>query len=123
MTNKLAWTCVAATILLTIYGQIIIKWRVSGIVLPDAFGEKLSALGGMLADPWVITALSGAFVASLFWMAAMTRLPLSLAYPFTSLSFVIVAALGILFMGEPFTTSKAGGICLVVAGLVLLSRA
>jgi len=122
MTTRLAWISVAGTILLTIYGQIAIKWRVQGVVLPEAFSAKLWTLLHLLFDPWIFSAMACAVIASLFWMSAMTKLPLSLAYPFTSLSFVIVAVVGIALMGEPFSMTKAGGIGLVVIGLILLAR-
>lgn len=122
MTNKFAWISVAGTILFTIYGQLIIKWRVKDVTLPDGFMAKLPVVAKIVFDPWVFTGLASAGIAALFWMVAMTRLPLSLAYPFTSLSFVIVALLGIVFIGEPLTAGKIGGICLVLAGLFLIAR-
>lgn len=122
MTTKLAWISVAGTILFTIYGQIVTKWRVRDIVLPDPFMAKIWTLCHVLIDPWVFSALASAVVAALFWISAMTKLPLSLAYPFTCVSFVIVAALSTIIWHEPFTASKITGIGLVIVGLIVLAR-
>ena len=65
---------------------------------------------------------AAAFLASLFWMAAMTRLEMSYAYPFMSLSFVLVMLAGTTFYGEPFTLAKLAGVTLVMAGLVVIAR-
>lgn len=123
MNDKLAWMCVGGTVAFTIYGQVILKWRVRGVALPGPFAEKLWAILGMLADPWVLSGFLSAFVASLFWIAAMTRLPLNLAYPFTSMSFVLIVLFGTLFLHEPLTVSRFIGVLVVTAGLILLSRA
>ena len=46
-----------------------------------------------MLDPWIITAFIAAFLASVTWMLAMTRLQISHAYPMTALTFVVVAAI------------------------------
>src|SRR5947209_3637662 len=86
------------TVLLTVYGQIIVKWRVSlqgG--MPVVMGEKVRFVGHLLLDLYVWTAFLGAFFAAVSWMIAMTKFELSFAYPFMSLSFVLVLLLSALF--------------------------
>ena len=84
---------IAMTILLTVYGQLILKWQVG------VHGQLLSAplqplnILQLLLKPWVISAFVAAFGASLFWMAAISRLPLSKAYPYMALNFVFVLVL------------------------------
>jgi multidrug transporter EmrE-like cation transporter len=55
-------------------------------------------------------------------MAAMTKFPLSYAYPFTSLAFVLVVFLSAIFFNESVTTSKALGLGFVVLGIIIGSR-
>lgn len=120
--NRFSWFCVAGTIFLTICGQLLIKWRLAGLSLPAPLGGKLVILIRQLGDPWVILAFAAAFAASLFWMSAMTRLPLSVAYPFMSLSFVLTTLFGVAFLGEPLSLWKLAGILLVAIGLALIAR-
>lgn len=122
MTDKQAWIAVAGTILLTLCGQLLTKWRVGNISLPDQPLQKIGALLWLLTDLTILAALGCAFLASMLWMSAMTRLPLSIAYPFTSLSIVIVTLLGAYFTQEPITLAKLGGTLLVAAGLFVLAR-
>ena len=117
-----AVVCVALTIFLTVYGQIVIKWQLQGMTLPDSFGGKLLFLVAQFLNPWVLSSFISAFMASLCWMAAMTRVKLSDAYPYTSLSLVLVLALSHFFFGDALTSAKLWGTLLVVAGLVTLSR-
>ncbi|HWV91528.1 MAG TPA: EamA family transporter, partial [Burkholderiales bacterium] len=62
------------------------------------------------------------FGAALCWMLAMTKLDLSHAYPFVSLSFVLVLFLSALLFGEPLSWAKLAGIALVIAGVALGSQ-
>lgn len=114
---------VAVTVLLTVYGQIIVKWQVdeAGSV-PDTTIGKLHYALSLFAQPWVLTALLAAAIAAGSWMLALTRLDLSVAYPFVALSFVLVLIASAVFFNEALTTPKVAGIVLVVAGLILGSR-
>jgi multidrug transporter EmrE-like cation transporter len=55
-------------------------------------------------------------------MAAMTKLDLSHAYPFTSLAFVLVTAASALFFNEPVTGPKIAGIALICIGIAIGSQ-
>lgn len=111
------------TIALTVYGQLIIKWQVVNAgVFPENHTDKLHFLLQLMLNPWVISALVAALLASVSWMAAMTKLPLSHAYPLTSLTFVLVLALSPLLFQEPTSSLKIIGTILVVLGIVVGSQ-
>ena len=55
-------------------------------------------------------------------MAALTRMELSVAYPFMSLAFPLVALLSVPLLGEHFTILKGIGTGFILVGLFLLSR-
>lgn len=52
----------------------------------------------------------------------MTKIPLSVGYPFTALSFVLVLVFSNIILGESLTTMKILGTILVVAGIVVASQ-
>src|SRR5258706_10043932 len=107
----MSYVYISATVLLTVYGQLIIKWRVlEAGALPQASSDKALFFARLLMDPWVVSALAAAFLAALAWMAAMTKLDLSHAYPFVSLSFVLVLILSALFFAEPMNGYKIAGV-------------
>jgi drug/metabolite transporter (DMT)-like permease len=70
----------------------------------------------------VLSALAAAFGAALCWMLAMVKLELSHAYPFVSLSFVLVLFLSAVLFGEPLSWAKVLGILLIVAGVAVGSQ-
>lgn len=119
----MSYLYVLLTIVLTVYGQIVIKWQVlKAGALPEATGEKIAFLFHLLLNGWIISAFAAAFLASLFWMAAMTKLQLSHAYPFMGLTFVLVLLASGLFFHEPITAYKMAGVALIVLGLAVGSQ-
>lgn len=111
------------TIFFTVYGQLIIKWRVSlKDEMPLMFTDKLVFILNCVIDPYVLSGLLSAFIASMFWIAAMTKFELSFAYPFMSFSFVLVFLLSILFFGESITIGRIVGLLLIIAGIFISSR-
>jgi multidrug transporter EmrE-like cation transporter len=118
----MAWLYVAATIVLTVYGQIMVKWQVSlRGRLPTNVDGKIVFLLGLLLDPWVLSAMLAAFIAAVSWMAALSTLGLSRAYPFVGLSFALILLLSAVFFGETLTLTKIAGVTLVIAGIVVAS--
>lgn len=112
---------ILGTLLFTVYGQIILKWRLSGlkIVLPDNLIDKIVYMFKLLFDPYIFSGLLSAFVASFFWMAAMTKFEITQAYPFMSLAPAMVFVVGILFLGETFTIGKVVGLALIIIGTIV----
>lgn len=111
------------TIIFTVYGQIVIKWQVNNAgAFPSDITEKFLFLGKLLLNPWVISGFTSVFLASLSWMAAMTKFPLSYAYPFMSLAFVLVLFLSALFFQEAVTITKLISMGLIVAGIIIGSK-
>jgi drug/metabolite transporter (DMT)-like permease len=114
---------IALTILLTVYGQIILKWHMSRLgPMPTEFGPALIYLGRQLLNPWVISSFGSAFMASLTWMAAMTKYELSFAYPFMSLAFVLVALASYAFLGEAVGWQRIVGALIIIFGVFVSTR-
>lgn len=113
---------ILATLAFTVYGQLALKWRMDQMgPMPDGFVGGLRHLLGILPDPVVLSCFLAAFLASLAWMAAMTRFELSYAYPFMSLNFVIVLGLSIWLLGESLSVAKVAGVALIVLGTLVAS--
>ena len=121
--KKLNHLLIFGAVILTTYAQLIIKWRMSNNAkVTSGVLEKFIFLISMLFDPWVLSAIIGAFIGGLAWMAAMTKFELSYAYPFVSLSFVLVLLMSNIFFNEPLTPYKVIGVILIVAGVIVGSQ-
>lgn len=114
---------IALTIFFTVYGQLILKSQVSAAgAFPVDNGEKLSFMIRLLLNPLVISGFASAFIASLTWMMALTQFELSFAYPFMSLSFVVVILLSVILFGDTLTLNKVFGTILLLISLFIISR-
>ena len=121
--NLVGFVNIAATVALTVYGQLVFKWRVDVAgALPSGTGPRFEYLTRLLLDPWVISVFATALIASVTWALALTRFELSFAYPFMALSFVLVLVFGAAFLSESVTVAKVVGVLLIVLGLVIASR-
>lgn len=119
----MGYVYIFGTIFFTVYGQLIIKMRIGNYgSLPSETIEKLLFLLKLFLDPFIFSGFISAFLASMCWMAAMTKFELSYAYPFMGLTFVLVFLFSIFFMGESFNLYKLLGIALIVAGIVVVSK-
>lgn len=123
MYRKFDYLYVVLTIVFTVYGQLITKWRVAQWGdLPISAGAKIKFLFLLVFDPYILTGYVSAFLASLAWMAALTKFDLSYAYPFMSLNFVVVLLLSVMILQEPLNLNKVVGIILITLGTIIASR-
>jgi multidrug transporter EmrE-like cation transporter len=121
--HTMGYVYVAMTVLLTVYGQLAIKWQVNHAgALPADGAGRIAFYTALLLNPWVISAIVAAFAAMLSWMAAMTRFELSHAYPFMAANFVLVGLASIWLFNEPLTWNKVIGVGLICLGLFVVAR-
>jgi drug/metabolite transporter (DMT)-like permease len=94
-------------------GQILFKLGATNRGSLMAFVNPQIAGGGVLY-----------FLGAVLWVAALSKLPLSVAYPFTVLTFVLVYLASVFLLGERPSPGAIFGVALVLAGLaaILWSR-
>jgi drug/metabolite transporter (DMT)-like permease len=69
---------------------------------------------------WLALALYGA--ATLLWVRILATVPLSRAYPFMALAFILVPAGGYVFFHESITLRYVVGAVLIVVGVIVAAR-
>jgi multidrug transporter EmrE-like cation transporter len=107
------WLALAAAIVTAICGQVLLK---SG-----ATGD-----GGFLTQllrPHSIIGLVLYGGASLLYMIALRKIPVSVALPCTAASYVVVVLLGHFVFAEPITAQKLVALALICGGVVVLATA
>ncbi len=122
----LPYVYLSSTILLSVYSQLMIKWRISSKFadahLPDGLKDKILLMLRVVFDPFIFSGLVATFASGLFWMATMTKLDISYAYPFTSLGFVLVLIFSVLLFGEPLNAYKIVGVLCIMLGIFITSK-
>lgn len=115
--ERLFW--IGGTLGLGLYGQLVMKWRADLHAPKSMAGKRVEFIMAMLTDPWVLSGLGGAFLASIAYMFVLEKLPLAYAYPLMALSFVIVPVVSILIFGGRMQLMQAVGLALIVIGVSL----
>lgn len=96
-------------------GQLLFKK--AALSLPPQPGWADWAFNG-----WLMVALALYAVTTIGWVWVLRHAPLSLAYPFMGLAFIIVPLLGRWWLGEPVTLQTLAGGVLILAGVSLAAR-
>ncbi|CEG58349.1 DMT family transporter [Legionella fallonii] len=117
------YTTIFATIVFTVYGQLILKWRIANYgPLLETTVEKIKFLSFLFFAPFILSSFIAAILASLAWTITMTKLDLGQAYSFMSLNFVLVMILSAWLLYEPITLPKVERVALIMAGTFVIAR-
>ena len=114
---------VVISLLLTIYGQIIIKYRINLYPkVPDDVIPKIKSVLRFFLDPYILSGLFAALIASFFWMLALTNLSITRAYPIMASAPIIILIFGVFTLNESLTAGKIIGAILIFVGIILSAK-
>jgi len=110
--------CLSVTLALAA-GQVLFKQgalQISGA----GFWERLIQA---LTNAYLLAGLALYGVTTMAWVWVLTQVPLSRAYPFTALAFVIVPVAAHYLFGEAWHLQLLIGSLLIVAGIIVIGSA
>ncbi len=107
------------SILLATTGQILLK---SGMERVGELGvSQIGTLVTQFFTTWQLVVGIGAFgLSSIFWLIALSRVPLSTAYPIVSMSYVLILSFSWFILGERPSPIVWVGAALIMAGVSLI---
>jgi drug/metabolite transporter (DMT)-like permease len=120
MNNLIPYIYALITLALTIYGQLILKWR--SLQYVNQTDTKLSYLISLFKDIWVWTGVFAAVLASISWMLALSKIELSKIYPVMSLAPIVVLFYTLIYMNETINIEKILGTILMFVGTLLIFK-
>jgi multidrug transporter EmrE-like cation transporter len=121
--TNMGYRYIFLTITFTVYGQLILKQQVNTLTSTPAGIDLIPFyFKFIITRPLVLSGFFSAVLASLAWIAAISRFELSYAYPFMSLNFVVVVILSLLLFGETMNPFKISGLFLICVGVLILSK-
>ena len=100
-------------VLLLSGGQMLFKQ--AALSLPAV--DKVSVLAEFARNPWIWAAGVLYGVAVIVWVVILQKLPLSTAYPFVALSFVVVPLGAAVLFQESFSVRTLLGSVLILGGI------
>ena len=116
-----SWWLIALSISTSVVAQTVIKL---GVDRPDALGGDglLALIGVILRSPLILAGLLLYGVGALAWIAVLSRLNLSYAYPFLAMNFVLIALVSRLVLGETIPLMRWFGIGFICIGILFVAR-
>lgn len=122
--SAITWSLLLGGVALNAAAQLLLKaaTRVSGVLVANTGRVSWPAAAHLLRAP-PLWAGFGCYGVSVFlWIGALSRVPVSVAYPLLSIGYIVNAFAAAALFGEALTTSKLAGIGLIVVGVVMLTR-
>lgn len=112
MRELVSYVSLAGSILLGIAGQITLKTAANGS----------ATVAAQFQNPITLLGLTIYLFAALCYIVALKQIPVSLAFPSVSTSYVIVALIAHFLWGEPFGWPQIGGLVLIASGVLLIHQ-
>ena len=120
----ITWVLILTGVGLNAVAQLLLKVATRPLAHFSVFNADIltSSVLILLKSPpfWAGMLCYGASVC--VWVAALSKAPVSTAYPMLSLGYVVVAVVSVMWLGEILTVPKILGIALICGGVFLISR-
>ncbi len=100
-------------------GQLMLKHGMTGVAAVVA-RDGGSVLIRAITAPWVWAGLFVFGISALAWLTTLSRIPLSVAYPFNALGLLTIVGASVVILHEKVTPLGWLGVFLVAGGLVLV---
>lgn len=123
LTMNIAIVYILISVLGGAIGQILLKTGMSQMgPLTLSVNQLFHILWRMTTNPFVVVGLGVYVMGTVFWLSALSRVDLSYAYPFASLSYIVMLVASILIFKENITLLRLVGTLVVGLGVLLISR-
>jgi multidrug transporter EmrE-like cation transporter len=86
-------------------------------------GTNAMPLGPRLAvEPHILGGLACYAISVVVWVAALSRVPVSIAYPMLSIGYIVNAVAAWYLFGEALSPMKLAGIGVIIVGVFMVAR-
>jgi drug/metabolite transporter (DMT)-like permease len=99
-------------------GQVMLKHGMQ--VATSRAAARGSLVVSAATSPWVLVGLLVFAISAVAWLATLSRVPLSVAYPFNALGYLGILTASVLVLHERANVLTWAGSLLVVCGLVIV---
>jgi multidrug transporter EmrE-like cation transporter len=123
--TPITWLLLLGGVALNAAAQLLLKaaTRTSGVLVSDSGQLSWSAAAELVRALPLWVGLSCYAVSVVLWLGALSRVPVSVAYPMLSAGYVVNALAAAFLFDEALSVPKVMGILLIIAGVIVLARA
>ena len=121
--TPISFALILTGVLLNAAAQLLLKAGTNAVGHFDFHLENVVPIGLKLAfEPHIMGGMACYAVSLVVWIMALSRAPVSIAYPMLSIGYVINAFIAWQWFGEALAAQKLAGIGLIVVGVYLVAR-
>jgi drug/metabolite transporter (DMT)-like permease len=84
--------------------------------------QWLSLAAQVALNPFLVAGMTLYAASIVIWLYVLSKIEVSMAYPYQSIGYVIAGAVGFFYLGENITPFRVAGIALICAGLFFIAR-
>lgn len=117
-----SYVIVLSGVLVNVVAQLLLKAGTQQLTIDFTSGKAVQTLLAIFFQPHILAGLTCYFISSIIWIAALSKLEVSIAYPMLSIGYVITTGMAWFLFGEAITTSKVVGTALILLGVIVLTR-
>ncbi len=122
--NLVSFALIFTGVMLNATAQILMKAGTNAIGHFEFSMQNILPIGLKLGTEWhIIAALVCYGISVVVWILALSRVPVSIAFPMLSMAYVVNALAAWYFLGEAFNPTKLIGMAIIILGVVIISRA
>ena len=122
--NLVSFGLIFLGVMLNAAAQILMKLGTNAIGHFEFSAENILPIGLKLATEWhIIVALFCYAISVVVWILALSRVPVSIAFPMLSMAYVVNAIAAWYLLNEAFNPVKLVGMGVIILGVVIISRA
>ncbi len=123
MMTLTSFSLILAGVLLNATAQLLLKAGTNAIGHFEFSLDNLAPIGWKVAtEPHVLGGLGCYVLSVVIWIMALSRVPVSMAYPMLSIGYVVNALAAWLWLGETLTSGRVLGIFVIILGVFLVAR-
>lgn len=121
--TPVSFALILTGVLLNAAAQLLLKAGTNAVGHFEFHLDNLVPVGIKLAfQPYIMGGMACYAVSLVVWIMALSRVPVSIAYPMLSIGYVINAFIAWQWFGEALAAQKLVGIGFIVIGVVLVTR-
>jgi multidrug transporter EmrE-like cation transporter len=122
--NLISFGLIFTGVMLNAAAQILMKAGTNAVGHFAFSSENILPIGWKLATEWhIVTALFCYALSVIVWILALSRVPVSIAFPMLSMAYVVNAVAAWYLLGEAFNPTKVVGMGVIILGVIIISRA
>jgi multidrug transporter EmrE-like cation transporter len=121
--NIVSFSLILTGVLLNAAAQLLLKAGTNAIGHFEFHLDNLLPIGTKIAlQPHILGGLACYVISVVVWIMALSRVPVSVAYPMLSIGYVVNAFVAYFLFNEPLASQKLLGIGFIVLGVWLVAR-